>query len=342
LEHQCEDPLVAFKTGEESNAISLFDWHRRMGHHSMKTIVDMANGAVTGMVLKDIPDNLPRLDTCHSCALTKSQRLPFKTGHTRATQVLELIHGDLVGPMPVESVSRCKYGFVLMDDYSRASWVLPLRAKSDAPVEFEKWAAMMQNGTGKTIRTVMFNNAKEFVAGKMREFCDERGIRIITSVPYSPSYNGIAEHLVSVATYGMRAMLHDSGLPPRFWAKAMTTFMYLQNQMPTKANDSKTLFELFYGMKPDVSHIRAFGCVTKVVLPGELLGKLDDWAAMGYLLRYKYDGAYRVWVPKLGIRESRDVTFYENENATPTPPEPPQSLDFGALQALPDIVNSTP
>jgi len=208
-----------------------------------------------------------------------------------------------------------------MDDYSRASWVLPLRAKLDAPVEFEKWAAMMQNGTGKTIRTVMFDNAKEFVAGKMREFCNERRIRIITSVPYSPSYNGIAERLVGVATYGTRAMLRDSGLPPRFWAKAMTTFMYLRNRMPTKANDGKTLFELFYGMKPDISHIRAFGCVTKVVLPGELLGKLDDWAAMGYLLRYKYDGAYRVWVPKLGIRESRDVTFYENENATPTPPE---------------------
>ena len=111
--------------------ISLFDWHRRMGHCSMKSIVDMSNGAVTGTRPKDIPDDIPKLGTCHFCALTKSQRLPFNSGRTRPTEPLELIHGDLVGSMPVESVSRCKYGFVLMDDYSRASWVLLLRAKSD-------------------------------------------------------------------------------------------------------------------------------------------------------------------------------------------------------------------
>jgi transposase InsO family protein len=298
LEHQRENPLVALSTGEGTTAVSLYDWHRRMGHRSMQTIADMANGAVTGMVLEDVPHDLPRLYACHSCALTKSQRLPFKTGRTRATEPLELIHGELVGPMPVESVGRCKYGFVLMDDYSRASWVLPLRAKSDAPVK------LMENGTGRTIRTVMFDNAREFVAGRMKEFCDQRGIRIISSTPYSPPSNGIAERLVGVATHGTRAMLRDSGLPPRFWAEAMTTFMYLRNRTPTKPNDGKTPFELFYGMKPDVGHIRAFGCVAKVVLPSELLGKLDDRAVMCYLLGYKYDGAYCVWVPTWASRRA--------------------------------------
>ena len=95
--------------------------------------------------------------------------------------------------MPVESVSRCKYGFVLMDDYSPASWVLPLRAKSDAHIEFEVWAAEMENGTGSTIKAVMFDNAKELVAGRMKEYCEHKGIRIGSSVPYSPSSNGVAE-----------------------------------------------------------------------------------------------------------------------------------------------------
>lgn len=36
------------------------------------------------------------------------------------------------------------------------------------------------------VRTVMFDSAKELVAGRMKERCDERGVRIITSVPYSP------------------------------------------------------------------------------------------------------------------------------------------------------------
>ena len=126
--HNCLENwrMVALNAAEDPKAISLFDWHRRMGHRSMKTIASMANGAVTGMVLKDVPEDIPKLDMCASCTLTKLQHLPFKTGRTRTTKPLELIHGDLVGPMLVESVSRCKYRFVLMDDYSQASWVLLL------------------------------------------------------------------------------------------------------------------------------------------------------------------------------------------------------------------------
>ena len=86
----------------------------------------------------------------------------------------------------------------------------------------------------------------------------------------------------------------DSGLPSRFWAEAMSTFMYLRNRTPTTTNEGKMPYELFYDMVPDVGHIRTFGCVVRVVLPAELLGKLDERAAMGHLLRYKYDGAYRV------------------------------------------------
>ena len=50
-------------------------------------------------------------------------------------------------------------------------------------------------------------------------------------------------------------------------------------------------------MKPDVGHIRTFGCVVRVTLPKEMLGKLEDCRAMGYLMGYKYDGGYRVWNP---------------------------------------------
>jgi len=49
-------PGAAFSVGEKSDAVSVYDWHRRMGHRSMKTIIDMADGAVTGIVLKDIPN----------------------------------------------------------------------------------------------------------------------------------------------------------------------------------------------------------------------------------------------------------------------------------------------
>jgi len=42
-------------------------------------------------------------------------------------------------------------------------------------------------------------------------------------------------------------------------------------------------------------------------------GKLDDHAAVRYLLGYKYEGGYQVWIPKLGVQETRDVVFYKGE-----------------------------
>src|SRR5258706_16241919 len=82
---------TAFSTEEKLNEVSLYNWQRRMGHPSMKTIVDMANGAGTGMNLKDGPGDIWKLESCQSCALTKSQHLPFNTGRTRARKPLDLI-----------------------------------------------------------------------------------------------------------------------------------------------------------------------------------------------------------------------------------------------------------
>jgi hypothetical protein len=70
LENGDEYPLPALSVGKKWDMISAYDWHRRMGHHSIKTVADMANGAVTP---KDIPEDLPKLDGCPSCALAKAQ-----------------------------------------------------------------------------------------------------------------------------------------------------------------------------------------------------------------------------------------------------------------------------
>ena len=97
------------------------------------------------------------------------------------------------------------------------------RVKSDPLIEFRKWVNLMENGTNKNVRMVIFDNAKELVAGWMKELCDECSIRIISSVLYSPSPN-------SVVTKGTQAISHGSGLPLQSWAEAMETFVYLPNQ----------------------------------------------------------------------------------------------------------------
>ena len=85
------------------------------------------------------------------------------------------------------------------------------------------------------------------------------------------------------------------------------------------ANDGITPFECFYRMKLDVGHICTFGCIMHIMLPKEMLGKLEDHRAMGYLMGYKYDGGYCVWIPRIGVREVRDITFYKG--TVPVPPD---------------------
>ena len=138
----------------------------------------------------------------------------------RVNRLAAAKHGKV---RPVESGSRCKYGVKLVDDYI---WVLFLRVKLDAPTEFERWATMIQNGEGRTIELAMFDNTKELVAGRTRGFCEQQGIRIVSLVLYSPSSNRVANQFVGVATSSTRTMPCNLNLLSRFWAEAVSMFVY--------------------------------------------------------------------------------------------------------------------
>src|SRR5882757_10965665 len=86
---------------------------------------------------------------------------------------------------------------------------------------------------------------------------------IISMAPYSPSSNRVAECLVEIARNGTHAILQDLGLLQRFWRGNV--------HVPTEpdTNNRRTLFELFYGIKQEGSHIHILGCVVKVALPRE-------------------------------------------------------------------------
>jgi len=86
--------------------------------------------------------------------------------------------------------------------------------KLDPLIKFRKWVNLMENSTDKNVRMVIFDNAKELVAGQMKELCNKHSIQIILLVPYSPSLN-------SVATNGTWAISHGSGLPSQSWAEVM-------------------------------------------------------------------------------------------------------------------------
>ena len=114
----------------------------------------------------------------------------------------------------------------------------------------------------------MTDNARELCMGEMKEICEESGIQLNTSVYYSPESDGAAERTIGVLTSAPQscgpccttlAFENSCGF---LWAEAFSTATYARNRRRTKALalalelGRRTLYEVLYGAKPNVSHLR--------------------------------------------------------------------------------------
>ncbi len=126
--------------------------------------------------------------------------------------------------------------------------------------KFKEYKALVDNQTDMKIKTFRSNNGGEFVSKKFDNFLHECGIQRQTSAPYTPQQNGVAERANRTIMECVRSMIPTQGLDLEFWAEAVNTVVYIKNQCPTKAFESKTPQEAWTGRKPNVSHLRVFGC----------------------------------------------------------------------------------
>ena len=101
------------------------------------------------------------------------------------------------------------------------------------------------------------------------------GIKREFSTPYNPQQNGIAERKNITIMEAARAMLHDQDLPMHLWAEAARTTVYVQNHTPHRVLKKKTLEEVFSSKKPEVIHLRIFGCPVYIHIPKEKRTKSD-------------------------------------------------------------------
>ena len=100
---------------------------------------------------------------------------------------------DLFGPVAYISIGGNKYGLVIVDDYSRFTWVFFLHDKSIVQETFKKFAKRAQNEFETKIKKVRSDNGTEFKNTNIEEYLDEEGIGHEFSVPYTPQQNGIVE-----------------------------------------------------------------------------------------------------------------------------------------------------
>ncbi|GJU35431.1 retrovirus-related pol polyprotein from transposon TNT 1-94 [Tanacetum coccineum] len=259
-------------------------WHRRLSHLNFGAINHLArHGLVRGLPkLKFEKDHL-----CSACALGKSSKKPHKPKSEDTNQEkLYLLHMDLCGPMRVASVNGKKYILVIVDDYSRFTWVKCLRSKDEAPAFIINFLKMIQVRLKETVRRIRTDNGTEFVNQTLREYYEKVGISHETSVARSPQQNGVVERRNRTLIEAARTMLIYAKAPLFLWAEAVATACYTQNRSMIRRRHGKTPYELLHDKPPDLSYLHVFGALCYPTNDSENLGKLQPKADIGIFIGY--------------------------------------------------------
>ncbi|GJT58031.1 retrovirus-related pol polyprotein from transposon TNT 1-94 [Tanacetum coccineum] len=221
---------------------------------------------------------------CSACALGKSKK-SFHQPKAEDTnqEKLYLLHMDLCGPMLIASISGKRYILVIVDDYSRFTWVRFLRTKDEAPEAIIESIKNIQVRLNATVRNV---RGTEFVNQTLCEFYENVDISHQTSVARTPHQNGVVERRNQNPIEAARTMLIFSKAPLFLWAEAINTACYTQNHSIIHHRYNKTPYELMQDKKPDLSFFHVFGALCYLTNDNDDLGKLDAKADIGIFVGY--------------------------------------------------------
>lgn len=232
-------------------------WHRRFGHLNLDSIDKIIRQKlVKGLQIQShtAPDPI-----CEPCIAGKQHQVIPKLAEHCATETLALIHSDL-HEMPPPRSGIFRYFITFIDDATRLWVVVPVRAKSDAFAVFKQFKAYAENQTGAKIKALHDDKGGEYMSREFDAFLAAAGILRQHTVRAKPHQNGVAERASCTIVEGITAMLNEAHLPASFWVYALSAFVHVRNRSPTSALLRSTPYKRWYHRKPDVSHLRVFGC----------------------------------------------------------------------------------
>src|SRR6185312_8031625 len=157
------------------------------------------------------------------------------------------------------------------------------------------------------------DNGTEFTNNKFKRLLINSGIIHQLSPAYTHEPNGFIERINRTILNKARSLLFNSNTPLYLWGEAVLAATYLYNRTPHSALNNKTLYELKYNSKPNISNIRVWGSITYYKNKGSNIKKLEPKANKGILIGYSQN-QYRIWDFNLNKPIwSRDVKILENQ-----------------------------
>lgn len=207
--------------------------HARFGHVNYYSLHLQKKNGVSGF------PTIPRkLKQCDAYILGKHSKQPFYDSISKECGKLGLIHSDLCGPVPIQSVNGNKYIMSFIDDYTRMCWVSLLKDKLEGFETFKKFHVWIQNGAQTKIGILRIYNGGEYTSKYFENYL--RVIKHQTTIPYNPRQNGVSKRMNETLLNMVRSMIFFKNVKLTFWIDAILCAVYLRNRSPTHSLNNKT------------------------------------------------------------------------------------------------------
>ncbi|GJV65118.1 integrase, catalytic region, zinc finger, CCHC-type containing protein [Tanacetum coccineum] len=166
-------------------------WHHKLSHLNFGTINDLTK--------HDLVDGLPKFKygkdhLCSACERGKRKKVshPPKVVPCNHSK-LEMLHMDLCGPMWVALINGKRYILVIVDDYSRFTWVYFLCTKDETPEIIKNFIARVQLNYNVKVHKIRTDNGTEFKNATLKAYYEKLGIIQQFSIARTPQQNGVVE-----------------------------------------------------------------------------------------------------------------------------------------------------
>ena len=119
---------------------------------------------------------------------------------------------------------------LVIDDYSRLTWVAFLKEKSEAFSKFKIFKALTENQTGRKVKAIRSDRGGEFSLKQFKEFCDEHGIKKEYTIAGTPQQNGVVERHNRTIQQMARSMMKEKNISQGFWVESIHTAVHILNK----------------------------------------------------------------------------------------------------------------
>ena len=299
--------------------------HRAMGHPSKRVfarMLELSEWKSDRDLAQHVRKHMPHCPECMVGQQRKRTRKKKSSGLTAATRFLQRLHVDCSALQPMASISGKKAYMLVVDEYTRYTWVFFITSTSECPKILNNFLRKMQNradcGAVQHIQFIRSDGGPDFGSAATMNVLDAHGITHEIVNAGASNQNGLVERRIGVVAAKVRTALAWSQLPAAWWAEAVRHVVQTLNLTPSRTlPNCVSPYYMRTGRHHPTQLLRPFGCLASVYKKPEMRdgGKLMKAGEVGILLGYdeRSDGGvqgYRVYNWDTNLTSNRfDVDF---------------------------------